>query len=174
MNRTSALLLALVVTFPLLANGAGATTTVILVRHAEKVTEGSPADPALTDAGRSRAAELVHVLRDAGIDAIYTTPFVRTRTTAAPLAETLKLQAVETKAGAEEMVARIRREHAGETVLVVGHSNSTPALARAFGIEAVPDIADAWEFDNLFVITFRGDEPPHFVRLRYGAASMAP
>ena len=174
MNRAFALLLTLAVTFPLLANGVGATTTVILVRHAEKVTEGSPADPALTDAGRVRAAELVHVLRDAGIDAIYTTPYERTRQTAAPLAQALKLQPVETKASAEEMVARIRKEHVGKTVVVVGHSNSTPALARAFGIEGVPDIADPWEFDNLFVITFRGEEPPHFVRLRYGAVSVAP
>jgi broad specificity phosphatase PhoE len=173
---TRALVLAIVSLFALPLAAADATT-VILVRHAEKDSAASPADPPLTESGKQRAAELARILRDTKIDAVYVTPYARTRDTAAPVAAALGLRAVELQPGktmAAETAELIRTKHAGQTVLVVGHSNSTPDLARALGAADVPAIADPWEFDNLFVVTFRGDEVPHFVRMRYGATSVAP
>ena len=158
MRRT---LLALTALLALAANAAP-VTTVILVRHAEKAP-GAPEmndDPPLAVEGEARAKKLAGLLAKSGITAIYTTPFARTRNTAAPLAAALNLTPVEMKTGptyAADVAAKIRAEHAGGTVLVVGHSNSTPNVMKALGIANPPKIDDATEFDNLFIVTL-GEE----------------
>src|SRR5688572_15149743 len=94
-------------------------TTVILVRHAEKVDTSS--NPDLSPEGYARAKSLAALLRDVTIAAIYTTPYTRTRKTAEPIATALKLTPAEIAAGKElaaTTAARIR-DHAGKTVLVV-------------------------------------------------------
>ena len=171
MKRALSLLVLALLVLPLVA---GEPITVILVRHAEKDAAVSPTDPPLTQAGKERAEELARVLRDSGITTIYVTPYQRTRDTAAPIAVALDLQPVELQAGrtfAADTAALIREKHAGETVLVVGHSNTTPDLARALGAADVPNIADPWEFDNIFIVSLRGEERPTFLQLRYGAIS---
>lgn len=149
------------------------TTTVILVRHAEK-DRSSPHDndPRLTDEGHARAAELVHVLSDAGVDVMYSTPYRRTRDTARPLAKHLGLDLKKAPVGnhAEGMARRIRDRHAGQTVLVSGHSNTTPEVARALGIESVPIIEDH-VFDELWVITIGSEGKASMTRLKYGDPS---
>ncbi len=154
-------------------------TTVILVRHAEKELEGDGSmgtvlpseDPPLSEAGLRRALALAHVLGEAGVDAIYATQYLRTRSTARPLADLLGLDVIEATAGrdgyAEEMAELIRAEHAGEVVLVVGHSNTTPALIRALGAGPVPQI-DEDEYDDLYVVTLYGDGSASLLALRYG------
>src|SRR5207248_3230286 len=80
-------LLLLLAAFPLAAQQRAATT-VILVRHAEKAAVPAD-DPGLTDAGQARAQALMAIARDAGVDAIITTQFKRTKETARPAAEAL-------------------------------------------------------------------------------------
>src|SRR3546814_1202497 len=59
--------------------------TYVVVRHAEKVDDGSR-DPSLTDAGRARAHALAELLRSRDVVAVYATDFRRTRDTAEPTA----------------------------------------------------------------------------------------
>ena len=68
-----------------------ASTTVILVRHAEKAAEPAD-DPPLTAAGATRADALVDLVKDAGVTAVVSTQFQRTRLTAAPTAAKLALR----------------------------------------------------------------------------------
>ena len=147
-------------------------TTVILVRHAEKSGDASMAkDPPLTPAGEARAEELARMLDAAGVQAIYTTPFERTRKTAAPIAAALKIEPVEIKTGetyAAEIVRRIHEQHPGGTVLVVGHSNSTQQVIQALGIADAPAIADS-EYDYLFIVTIAEGMKPRLLTLHYGA-----
>jgi phosphohistidine phosphatase SixA len=51
---------------------------------------------------------------------------------------------------AHEVAARVR-EHGAGTVLVVGHSNTVPAIVEALGAPAVGAIADD-EYFHLFIV----------------------
>jgi 2,3-bisphosphoglycerate-dependent phosphoglycerate mutase len=151
-----------------LANGGPSVTTVILVRHGEKA--GPSGDVPLSEAGAARAAELARVLGSVKLDAIYTTPFERTRKTAAPIGTKLGLQPVEVaaeKTYAADMVKIINDKHAGGTVLVVGHSNTTRDVIVAFG-GTIPEILDS-AYDDLFIVTLIDGKAAKVLPLRYGA-----
>jgi len=146
-----------------------APTTVYVVRHGEAEQDGTR-DPALTSAGESRAEALRAALADAGIAAIYSSPYRRTQATATPLAGALGLRLHEydpRDAGA--LVTRIRREHAGRSVLVVGHSNTVPLVVEALGAARPPDLAHA-EHDPVFIVRI-SDRTVETALLRYGAPS---
>lgn len=146
-----------------------AATTIILVRHAEKAPVGG--DMPLSEAGAARAKELARVLAGAGVTAIYTTQYRRTRETVAPLAEALKLTPEAIEAGGKEYAANvvktIRENHPGGTVVVAGHSNTTVDVLRELGMKDPPFIPEP-QFDDLFVCTLAGDAPAICVALRYG------
>jgi broad specificity phosphatase PhoE len=169
MNRLVAVLFALLFAFVALAHEPAQLTTIILVRHAEKVTDPAIKDPALTPTGEARAQALAHMLASTDVTAIYTTPYVRTRSTAAPLAASKKLTPIEINTGetfAQDMATKLRAHHGG-TIVVVGHSNTTPDVIRALGIENAPKIEDS-EYDNLFIVTIGTNTEPKMVRLKFG------
>lgn len=140
-------------------------TTVILVRHAEKRTDKE--NPDLTVAGTARAKELVHILGASGIKAIYTSQYLRTKRTAEPLAEALKLTPVEMDAAkTNELVKDILDHHAGEVVFIAGHSDTVPEIIDALGAR-VPPIGDL-EYDNLYIVTIDKSRGAAVVHLKYG------
>jgi hypothetical protein len=61
-------------------------------------------------------------------------------------------------------------KHAGGTVLVVGHSNTVPAIVAALGAPRPRDLCDS-EYDQLFVVVIGDAGPPRLIRSRYGPAS---
>ena len=145
-------------------------TTVILVRHGEKAP--APAsDPLLSDAGQARAAALADALADAGVQAVITTSFQRTRLTAAPLVEKRGLtpQVVAVSPTHVADVARAVRERKGQVVLVVGHSNTIPAIVGALGGPKLADLCDA-QYAQLFTLVIPEQGTPSLVRAQYGAA----
>ena len=150
-----------------------APITVILVRHAEKA-EAPAADPPLTDAGEARARILATIARDAGVNAIITTQYLRTRETARPAAEALHIEPEVVSAGGprhvQEVARRIMQEHKGQVVLVVEHSNLVPALVSALGATQPPAICDS-EYDGLYVVLIPAATASHVIRARYGAPS---
>lgn len=149
---------------------ARAQSAVIVVRHAEKISE---TDQRLSEAGRARAARLAALLKDAGITAIYSTDTQRAKDTAQPLADVAKLpvQIYDLPASgagtpiAKPFIARLRNEHAHDVVLVVGHSNTVPAMLQALGVPGALKLASD-EYDNLFVVVPTGKRAT-LVRLRY-------
>ena len=153
------------------AHDPDAATTILLVRHAEKA--GPEGDVPLSPAGELRAKELARVLAGAHIDVIYTTPFKRTRETARPIAEAMKLTPIDveaTKTYHADVVRRIFEESAGKTVLVVGHSNTTVAVMKELGVTDAAPIADS-QYDDLFVCTARKGSAARCTPLRYGAVA---
>src|SRR6266545_7010650 len=67
-------------------------TTIILVRHAEKIIDPNNNDVDLSEAGQQRAQEIARMFGDAGINAIYATQYKRTQETVKPLADKLGLR----------------------------------------------------------------------------------
>jgi broad specificity phosphatase PhoE len=127
-------------------------TVVVLVRHAEKVADGSR-DPLLTKAGARRAQALVDRVSGLPIAAVYATPFRRTQLTGWPVAKARGLAVIVRPAGepATSFAEVLRTRHAGQQVLVVGHSNTLPALARALGAQGVADM-DESEYDRTMIV----------------------
>src|SRR5947199_7418785 len=66
-------------------------TTIILIRHAEKIIDPNNPDVDLSAAGQARAQELARMFGDTGINAIYATQYKRTQQTVKPLADKLGL-----------------------------------------------------------------------------------
>jgi len=149
-----------------------ATTTVIFVRHAEKMAEPSD-DPGLSEAGLQRAAELARQLVDAdvvaGVDAIYSTSYRRTEETARPVADALSLPITSYDASnTETIMDEIVKKHKGKIILVVGHSNTIPALIGNMGAsKKVPEIKED-EYDNIYIVSIPWFGKTKTIRLRYG------
>jgi broad specificity phosphatase PhoE len=102
------------------------------VRHAEKAGD-DPRDPSLSEAGAARAQALARWLADAPLRAVYATGYRRTQQTARPSADAhgLAVTPYDASLPAGAFAARLRTTHRRGTVLVVGHSNTAPALAAA-------------------------------------------
>jgi broad specificity phosphatase PhoE len=150
---------------------------VILVRHAERDT-APPRDPVLTPAGIARARALHRAVASAAVGSVITTQLQRTQLTAKPLMDSLGLTPIVVPASApvsahaEAVAAAVRARPKGEAVLVVGHSNTIPAIIAALGGPTMPDLCDD-QYASLFVLQF-GDSPsPRFVLASYGAADPA-
>ena len=146
------------------------TTTVILVRHAEKNAHAPGGDAGLSAPGRLRARELARTLADVGVGAMYASPFPRARLTAEPLAAALGDSVrVYDPNDLETLAARLRAAHRGQTVLVVGHSDTVPQTIECLTGQQLP-ADEAVAYDRLYVLTLSGDESFRLLRLRYGAA----
>lgn len=147
------------------ASEAQKPLVVFLVRHAEKVDDSR--DPELSTAGLERAGELRRSLRDAAIERIHSTDFIRTRDTAAPIAEDLGLEIeLYDHGNLEGLVEHLRRT--GGRHLVVGHSNTTPKVVELLGGEPGTEIDEASEYDRLYVVTIGIDDSVSTVLMRYG------
>ncbi|HEY1141705.1 MAG TPA: phosphoglycerate mutase family protein [Lysobacter sp.] len=125
-----------------------AGVTFIVVRHAEKVDDGSK-DPPLSEAGLARAQAVAAALRDAPVRGVYATAYQRTQQTAAPAshAHSLPVVTYDAKLAAIDFATQLRREHATGAVLVVGHSNTVPDIAAALCECTVSPMEDT-EYDR--------------------------
>jgi probable phosphoglycerate mutase len=152
--------------------GTAGSTTVIVIRHAEKDLGASPIDPPLSQAGEARAALLARMFGDAKspghIDAIYVSPALRNRLTAAPLAERLGMNV--TVAPADDprgLARRALREHGGGRVLIVGHADTVPRIVEALGrFGKIPEMGDK-EYGTMYIVTVPRIGRSNLLRLNY-------
>lgn len=152
--------------------GAASAQTVVLVRHAEKADASR--DPVLSEAGNQRAQALPATFGAEGPDIVLVSPLQRTTLTAAPTATAFgaPVRAFALDGGVEAHVGAIVAEIAAQpedaVILVVGHSNTVPLIARALGVEAA-DMPDC-EYDRLIRVDLTAFVP-HATVNRYGAPS---
>lgn len=182
MKTTTLILMLLAVAVfcqPVMAQDEFKPITVFLIRHAEREDEPRQ-DPPLSKLGIARSQAFARLLSTAGIKAIFTSQYARTKQTAEPLATklgitvtpfTLKTNPANPRQIAEESTAEVTNkilEHAGQSVLVIGHSNSVPDVIKMLGGDIVPTI-DEKKFDDLFIVNIYAKGKAKVVQLKYGA-----
>ena len=179
--RRSAFLLAIVavtaaVTWPVVSGleAQSAPTVVIIVRHADKAA--APAgDPPLTEVGVERARALAELLRDANVGAVLHTPTTRTRETARPTAERFGLTPEIIPTGPMPVVSaavvNMVRRHAGQTILIVGHSNTVMPWIAALGGPQRENLCDH-QYDGIYTLIVDGSSV-RLVGARYGPPNPA-
>lgn len=145
--------------------GAEAVATFILVRHAEKQYG---ADPELTPEGEARAERLNFMLKNTDLAAVYSTETKRTQLTAAPTAKAKGLEVKPYSPYQLEFFAKeLKRKHQGETVLIVGHSNTTPSMANFLSeTDNYPRFSEL-DYTNLYVVTIPRIGAPRVLKLRF-------
>lgn len=132
-------------------------TTYYLIRHAEKERGDTyQKDPVLTSDGFKRAKNWAKVFKDIPLDFVYSTNYNRTKATALPTAASKKLE-VKLYDPSKLFDEDFKEETKGKSVLVVGHSNTTPAFANAIlKDKKYEDLADD-ENGGLFIVTIHAD-----------------
>lgn len=150
---------------PKMVKDSSALTTVIFVRHAEKADDGTR-NPPLNVYGQQRAAVLAQMLHLSNIAGIYSTPFHRTQQTVAPLAKQLGLAVQEYPPLNVEALDKLVMAQAGKTILIVGHSNTVPAMVNhLLGSEKLQQLSEN-EYDKIFMVQITGDQA-HLLQLSF-------
>lgn len=134
------------------------TTTLYLIRHAEKADSSS--NPELSEDGIKRSVRWTKLFEKTQIDNFYTTLTRRTQMTCSTIA-TSKQKDITFYDAARFTLQEIVAKHPGKTILVVGHSNTIPQQINTFlGEEIYPQI-DENEFGNLYTIAVNGNKIEH-------------
>jgi broad specificity phosphatase PhoE len=147
------------------------TTVVILVRHAEAQSAES-GDPDLSKSGEARVRGLgqyiAGVLAGDKVDYLYAADARRAQQTAAPIANEFKLP-VNLLASSDwaGLASRIKREHRGRVVVVVGYANTIPSVLGDLSAANVALAED--DYDSICLVVMPSPGPTRIFRLRHGA-----
>ncbi|MDT8415487.1 MAG: phosphoglycerate mutase family protein [Flavobacteriaceae bacterium] len=133
-------------------------TTYYFIRHAEKdLSNPDNPNPDLTAEGLQRAEKWREILGQVRFDEVYSTDLIRTRKTAQPIAEAQGLS-VRLYNHKDLDYKQFLENTRGKTVLVVGHSNSTPKFVNWFvGYDKYEEI-DEKQYGFLFQVVLLGDK----------------
>lgn len=134
------------------------TTTYYFIRHAEKDrSDSSNTNPYLNENGLKRAEKWSNVFSNIKFDAVYSTDYHRTIQTATPTAEINNLEI--TRYNPKEFsIEDFLQNTKGKTVLIVGHSHSTPLLVNSILKKNKYEMIDDKNNANLYIISFTNSE----------------
>lgn len=134
------------------------STTYYLIRHAEKDRDNPDnKNPGLTKKGFFRADRWADLFEKTDLDAVYSTNYDRTLMTASPTASQKELE-IQLYDPRDLNSAEFVKNTVGKTVLVVGHSNTTPAFVNAIIGEERYASMDDNDNSSLFIVTLIGEE----------------
>ena len=150
-------------------SASAAPDILIVVRHAERSASMADDSP-LTPQGKLRAAELARLVEawtatGTPVRALFATEALRTQQTLAPITAATHLPVTITPAKEIDALVKKIRAVNGGVVVVAGHSNTVPAIVKAFGGAADVRLGDS-EYDRVFVITRAG-----VIDMRYGTST---
>lgn len=131
--------------------------TVILMRHAEKdISEAADtANPELSEAGRQRAEKLVEFAGKYQPDAIFSTDYIRTRSTVRPLARSRRMMTQIYDPRELPKMKELILSGKIKRLVVVGHNNTTPALVNLLLGEDKYKILPESEYSKIWVVNIR-------------------
>jgi broad specificity phosphatase PhoE len=130
-------------------------TTFYFIRHAEKESDGTK-NPDLNTSGMQRANNYVSYFEEIKLDAIYSTNFKRTLNTVKPLTIAKNLTSIiynSYKINYQDF----KNKHKNQTVLIVGHSNTTPEFANKIIGKMVYSQITEDNFSNIYKVTIIDD-----------------
>jgi len=131
------------------------TTVYYLIRHAEKDrSDKTNQNPNLTKKGVERAKKWAEIFNEIPLDQIYSTDYKRTLQTAEFTAKDKGIDIL--IYNSKKLYNRhFRASTKGKNVLIVGHSNTTPAFVNA--IVGKSEFQDMEDSDNgkLFIVTIK-------------------
>jgi 2,3-bisphosphoglycerate-dependent phosphoglycerate mutase len=128
------------------------TTTYYIVRHAEKETTNTmTSDVPLSDAGKQRAQALKDLLQKENIKHIFSTNFIRTKSTAQPLADAIHVPIEMYDPKDSAFISKLKLLDGN--ILIVGHSNTVDDLVNALTgkRDLNGDLPDS-EYGDLFIV----------------------
>ena len=126
--------------------------TIVLVRHAEKAAD-DPNDPDLLPEGYDRADRLAGHFSDWNFDQIYSTQYKRCILTIQPLAIQQRIEMDFYKPDNLFELADQLRKSEHKSILVSGHSNTTPQLINYLIDEYVFEELPSTEYDGIYIVT---------------------
>lgn len=133
-------------------DGPAVVTTFYLIRHAEKDrSDTTDPDPELSQDGLGRAMHWAEIFDPVPLDAIYTTNYERTSMTAAPTSVKKDITVQFYDPATLDMDVFLQ-DNMGKNVLVVGHSDTTPALANKLLGEEKYAAMDDYDNSSLYII----------------------
>ncbi|WP_298366922.1 histidine phosphatase family protein [uncultured Lutibacter sp.] len=128
-------------------------TTYYFIRHAEKVTKDKTNNnPELSKKGNKRAKEWSEIFENIKFDAIYSTNYFRTLQTAQPTARKNNLE-IQFYNPRELVSPDFQVKTKGKTILVVGHSNTTPAIVNKILNNNKYSTIKENVYGNLYIVT---------------------
>lgn len=149
------------IVFGFFLTGCSSTTTIYLVRHAEKAAplpNQPPNDVELSAAGHARAQALADSLAAKHLHAVFATTIKRTQQTVQPTAAAkgFTIRQYTASQPASDALVDSLVAVKGKKFLVAGHSNTVPAMVRHLGLPCsftgnIPEN----DFDNMFIITVK-------------------
>ena len=133
-------------------------TRYYLIRHAEKDrTNTTNKNPNLNSDGVIRAEKWAKHFENIVLDAVYSTDYNRTQQTAAPTAKSKGL-IIQSYNPSKMYDSIFKKNTKGKTVLVVGHSNTTPVFANTIlGQKKYKNMADN-DNASLYIVTLVNDK----------------
>lgn len=157
----------------------GTTTTLILIRHAER---DPGLDPPLNAEGQNRAQVLKDVLSEQGVTAIFSPQLIRNMQTVEPLAGALGIDVkpwniagyINTAAFADAVVDDVLVNHHGQVVLFVGNIGSTfgttginEEIYKRLGGTGRPPI----RYQDMYIAVIPDSGAVHWIKTTYGPIS---
>jgi len=155
MKKTLLLLLFLSASF--LTAQAQESTTYYLIRHAEKSKDNpSDSNPKLNKTGENRAENWAAFFKEIPLDRVFSTNYHRTLQTAKPIAESKSIE-IQSYNPRKLYSTVFQKKTQGKSVLIVGHSNTTPAFVNAIlqkqRYGTIPENTN----DHLYIVTVNGE-----------------
>ncbi|HEV7380748.1 MAG TPA: histidine phosphatase family protein [Dyadobacter sp.] len=131
---------------------------IFLMRHAEKAVDDTK-DPALSEKGKQMASRLDSLLRETKIDAVFSTPYKRTKMTASAVAMRNAVPILDYDPSKVKLLLdQIDKKHL-ENVVVIGHGNTVPDFVNTLFPNAKMSLMEESDYGRLFVTHYYKNEP---------------
>jgi phosphohistidine phosphatase SixA len=147
---------------------AAQTTTVWIVRHAEKDTAlATRANPDLNVLGKQRALDLASFLKQEKVEFIYSTDTKRTKQTAAHFTAPITIYSPQKL---QELPSLLDATAKGKTVLLIGHSNTVLETIEALGGQRPVKALSDEDYDYIFKVELKQNAPTIVKAFQFGKA----